>query len=86
MLTFDELPEIDVLLMPRQDQPPLGAGESASVPGAAAIANALFDATGIRFTAPPFTAEVVRAEIAKAIAANAAFPLTSVRVTALQTE
>lgn len=64
MLTFPELPDIDVVLMPRQGEPPLGAGESASVPGPAAIANALFDATGVRFYAPPFTPEVVRAALA----------------------
>lgn len=61
ILSFDEVPEIDVLLMPRQDEPPLGAGESASVPGPAAVANALFDATGVRFRAPPFTPDTVRA-------------------------
>ncbi|EGD04410.1 aldehyde oxidase and xanthine dehydrogenase molybdopterin binding protein, partial [Burkholderia sp. TJI49] len=37
------------------------AGESASVPGPAALANALFDATGVRFYAPPFTPETIRA-------------------------
>jgi CO/xanthine dehydrogenase Mo-binding subunit len=63
MMTFDELPSIDVLLMARPGEPPLGAGESASVPGAAAIANALFDATGVRFYAPPFTPAVVRANL-----------------------
>ena len=60
LLGFPELPAIDVVLMPRQDEPPMGAGESASVPGAAAIANALHDATGVRLYAPPFTAEKVR--------------------------
>jgi nicotinate dehydrogenase subunit B len=44
-------------MLPRQDQPPLGVGESASVPSAAAIANAIFDATGVRFREPPFTPE-----------------------------
>ena len=63
ILGFQEVPEIDVLLMDRQDQPPMGGGESASVPGPAAIANALFDATGQRFYAAPFTAEVVRQHI-----------------------
>jgi nicotinate dehydrogenase subunit B len=38
-------------------QPPLGVGESASVPSAAAIANAIFDATGVRFRELPFTPE-----------------------------
>src|SRR5690606_28014172 len=32
IITFPEVPKIDVLLVPRQDQPPLGVGESASVP------------------------------------------------------
>ena len=60
IIKFTDLPDIDVLLMPRQEEPPMGAGESASVPGPAAIANALFDATGARFFMPPFTPDVVR--------------------------
>ncbi|WP_419689749.1 molybdopterin cofactor-binding domain-containing protein [Burkholderia theae] len=63
ILTFAEVPDVDVVLMPRQGEPPLGAGESASVPGPAAVANALFDATGVRFYAPPFTPEAVRAAL-----------------------
>jgi nicotinate dehydrogenase subunit B len=61
VLTFPELPAIDVLLVDRQDEPPLGAGESASVPSAAAIANAVFDATGVRFRELPLTPERVLA-------------------------
>jgi len=61
IMTFPKLPEIDVLLVPRPDQPPLGSGESASVPSAAAIANAIFDATGVRFREPPFTPERILA-------------------------
>ncbi|WP_407159325.1 molybdopterin cofactor-binding domain-containing protein [Bradyrhizobium sp. STM 3557] len=57
VITFPELPEIDLLMLPRPDQPPLGVGESASVPSAAAIANAIYDATGVRFREPPFTPE-----------------------------
>src|SRR6201996_2476011 len=57
IITFPDLPKIDVLMLPRQDQPPLGVGESASVPSAAAIANAIFDATGVRFRELPFTPE-----------------------------
>jgi nicotinate dehydrogenase subunit B len=57
ILRFPDLPKIDVLMLPRQDQPPLGVGESASVPSAAAIANAIYDATGVRFREPPFTPE-----------------------------
>src|SRR5450432_1224110 len=57
IITFPNVPKIDVLMLPRQDQPPLGVGESASVPSAAAIANAIFDATGVRFRELPFTPE-----------------------------
>lgn len=57
IIPFPDVPKIDVLLLPRPDQPPLGVGESASVPSAAAIANAIFDATGVRFREPPFTPE-----------------------------
>ncbi|MFJ2992888.1 molybdopterin cofactor-binding domain-containing protein [Pandoraea sp. NPDC087047] len=63
ILTFAELPKLDVVLMPRQGEPPMGAGESASVPGPAALANAIFDATGVRIYAPPFTPETVRAAL-----------------------
>ncbi|MBS0426000.1 MAG: molybdopterin-dependent oxidoreductase [Proteobacteria bacterium] len=63
ILSFREVPVVEVLQMPRPGEPPLGAGESASVPGTAAIANAIFDATGVRFRAPPFTPEVVRAAL-----------------------
>ncbi|MBP6564228.1 MAG: molybdopterin-dependent oxidoreductase [Burkholderiales bacterium] len=60
ILSFREVPVIEVVSMPRPGEAPLGAGESSSVPGTAAIANAIFDATGVRFRQPPFTPEVVR--------------------------
>lgn len=63
LLSFREVPVIEVVSMPRPQEQPLGAGESASVPGTAAIANAIFDATGVRFRQPPFTPEVVRAAL-----------------------
>lgn len=59
LITFPEVPDIDVLMVPRQDEPPLGVGESASVPSASAIANAVYDATGIRFRELPLTPELV---------------------------
>ncbi|MHC5306508.1 xanthine dehydrogenase family protein molybdopterin-binding subunit [Bartonella sp. LJL80] len=59
ILRFDELPEIDILLLDRPQEPSMGAGESASVPSAAAIANAVFDAVGIRLTEVPFTPDRV---------------------------
>jgi len=63
ILSFREVPVIEVLHMPRPGEAPLGAGESSSVPGTAAIANAIFDATGVRFRQPPFTPEVIRAAL-----------------------
>jgi len=66
ILSFRDVPVIEVVHMQRPGEPSLGAGESASVPGTAAIANAIFDATGVRFRAPPFTPEVVLAELDRA--------------------
>ena len=63
IISFREIPDIDVVLMPDNGNPPLGAGESASVPGAAAIANAIFDATGLRLREAPFTPERVKAAL-----------------------
>jgi len=66
IIKFPDVPKIDVLLMPRQDQPPLGIGEASSIPSAAAIANAIFDATGVRFRELPFTPDRIRAGLCAA--------------------
>jgi nicotinate dehydrogenase subunit B len=66
ILHFTDMPEIDVLLMDRPDSPALGSGESASVPGTAAIANAVFDATGVRLREVPFTPDRVKAALNEA--------------------
>ncbi len=63
ILTFEEVPDIDVLMVPRPDEPPLGVGESASVPSAAAIVNAVYDATGLRFRELPLTPDRVLAAL-----------------------
>jgi nicotinate dehydrogenase subunit B len=82
IIKFPELPEIDVLMLPRDDQPPLGVGESASVPSAAAIANAIFDATGVRFREPPFTPERILAGLRGEHAPHAAIaaPVSPVKI------
>jgi len=64
ILRFPEAPPIEVLLVDRPDQPLLGAGEAATAPVAAALANAVFDATGVRLRSVPFTAERVKAALA----------------------
>jgi nicotinate dehydrogenase subunit B len=78
IIKFPELPKIDVLMLPRQDQPPLGVGESASVPSAAAIANAIYDATGVRFRELPFTPErILRGLQGEQQAAPSVMPLAA---------
>ena len=63
ILTFSEVPEIEIVLINRPDQPAVGAGEPSTVTTAAAVANAIFDATGIRLRQTPFTPERVRAAL-----------------------
>jgi nicotinate dehydrogenase subunit B len=78
IIKFPDIPKIDVLMLPRQDQPPLGVGESASVPSAAAIANAIFDATGVRFRELPFTPERILAGLrGEQDLASSALPLAA---------
>jgi len=61
ILTFPELPAVEVALIDRPTRPPLGAGEASTAPVAAALANAIFDATGARLRSVPFTPARVRA-------------------------
>ena len=60
ILRFPDAPEIDTVLLNRPGMPYLGVGEGAGGPVPAAIANALFDAAGIRLRRIPFTPERVK--------------------------
>ena len=64
ILTFPEVPRLEFELIQRLDQPPLGAGEAASTPVGAALANAVFDATSVRLRTIPFRPERVKAALA----------------------
>ena len=64
ILRFPEAPQVDVILIDRPDQPLLGAGEAATAPVAAALANAVFDATGVRLRVVPFTQARVKTALA----------------------
>jgi CO/xanthine dehydrogenase Mo-binding subunit len=55
ILRFTEVPEIDVEIISRPDMDPVGAGEAAHGPVTAAIANAVFDALGVRLRDLPIT-------------------------------
>jgi CO/xanthine dehydrogenase Mo-binding subunit len=64
ILTFPEVPdEVEVALIDRPNEPAVGAGEPTACTIPAAIANAIFDATGARVRTMPFTPERVRAAL-----------------------
>jgi CO/xanthine dehydrogenase Mo-binding subunit len=64
ILRFTEIPDINITLLNRPDQPPGGIGEPPNTTPAAAIANAIFDATGVRLRELPFTPARVKAALA----------------------
>jgi nicotinate dehydrogenase subunit B len=66
ILKFPEVPTLEFELIQRLDQPPLGVGEAASTPVAAALGNAVFDATGVRLRTVPFRPDRVKAALAGA--------------------
>ena len=58
ILRFDEIPtQLSVHCLDQTDLPPLGVGECAAGPTAAAIANALYQAIGVRMRDLPLTPE-----------------------------
>jgi nicotinate dehydrogenase subunit B len=63
IMRFSDVPKLDIVLIDRPAQPPLGAGEAACTPVAAALANAVFDATGARLRTVPFTPQRVKAAL-----------------------
>ncbi|PYN85983.1 MAG: hypothetical protein DMD87_20755 [Candidatus Rokuibacteriota bacterium] len=66
ILEVQDAPErIDIVLINRPDLPATGAGEPSTRTVPAAIANALFDATGARIRRVPITPERVRTALAR---------------------
>jgi len=61
ILTFAETPPVEVVLIDRPGEPYLGTGEASQGPTGAALANAVFDATGVRFRRLPLTPDRVKA-------------------------
>jgi nicotinate dehydrogenase subunit B len=59
ILRFSEAPPVETIIIDRPDQPSLGMGEAVAGPTAAAIANAVFDAIGVRVRDLPLTRERV---------------------------
>jgi CO/xanthine dehydrogenase Mo-binding subunit len=65
ILRFSEVPEVDVELIQRAEIDPVGAGEAAHGPVTAAIANAVFDALGVRVRDLPITRDSLIAAMEK---------------------
>ena len=65
VLRFTELPEVKIALINRPNEAPTGSGENAMTAIPAAVANAVFDATGARIRRLPLTPARVKAAIAQ---------------------
>ena len=63
ILTFPEIPDVQIELIDRPNEPPWGVGEPATAVVPAAIANAVWDAIGVRLRSVPFTPEKVLAAL-----------------------
>ena len=64
ILETPDMPEaIEVVMINRKDLNPRGAGEPSTRPVAAAIANAFFDATGVRLHRAPFSPDNIKAAL-----------------------
>jgi CO/xanthine dehydrogenase Mo-binding subunit len=63
-----EIPKIECVLVDQPDENATGAGETAITVVAAAIGNAIFDATGVRLRQIPFTAERVKSGLQARVA------------------
>lgn len=63
IMRFSDIPKLDIALIDRPKEKPVGAGEAACTPVGAALANAVFDATGVRLRTVPFTPDRVKAAL-----------------------
>ena len=60
IMRFMDSPPTEVFIIDRPEQEPLGAGEAAQGPVAAALANAIFNASGKRLREIPLLYEKIR--------------------------
>jgi CO/xanthine dehydrogenase Mo-binding subunit len=65
IIRFDEVPELNVELIESPDTPPLGVGEAAQGPAAAAVTNAVARALGFRIRDLPITRDRIIAATAR---------------------
>ena len=64
ILTFPEVPAVEIVLLDRPEEKSLGTGEGSQGPTVAAIANAIAHATGRRVRDLPFLPERIKAALA----------------------
>ena len=74
ILRFKDSPGFTPVVVQRTDQPCLGSGEPPTCPIIGAVANAFFDATGVRLHEAPFTPARVRATLKAAAAGQSIVP------------
>jgi len=65
ILRFEECPQVTPVVVQRLNEPSSGAGEEVMAAAAGAIANAFFDATGVRMTEFPMTPKRVLAALSR---------------------
>ena len=70
VLTFADVPRLEIELIDRPTEPPIGVGEAAATAVPAALANAVFDATGVRIRRVPLRPERVKAALAHSVREN----------------
>jgi len=63
VLAFSDVPAMEIELIDRPTEPPIGVGEAAGTPVPGAIASAVFDATGVRLRSVPFRSDRVQAAL-----------------------
>jgi CO/xanthine dehydrogenase Mo-binding subunit len=66
IITFPEVPEVVMDLIDRPNEVPWGGGEPTAAVVPSAIANAVFDATGVRLRSVPFTPSKVKSALGRA--------------------
>ena len=64
VVRWPDVPRVEIVLLNRPEIAPSGAGEPSSRPTAAAINNAVFDATGVRVRRVPLTPARIKAVLA----------------------
>jgi nicotinate dehydrogenase subunit B len=63
IMRFSQAPKLEIELIDRPTEKPVGAAEASSAPVGAALGNAVFDAIGVRLRTIPFTPERVKAAL-----------------------